>query len=47
MCALETILQSFIFAPCFDSTKIIQIYEIAKLFCLKNVNWFQCTPRPL
>ena len=26
----ETILQSFIFAPCFDSTKVIQIYEIAK-----------------
>lgn len=43
----ETILQSFIFAPCFDSTKIIQLYEIAKLFCLKNVNWFQCTPRLL
>lgn len=26
----ENILQSFIFAPCFGSTKIIQIYEIAK-----------------
>jgi len=26
----ETILQSFIFAPCFDITKVIQLYEIAK-----------------
>lgn len=26
----ENILQSFIFAHCFDSTKIIQIYDIAK-----------------